>query len=162
MSHLEIERKFLIKMPDIAELNNGLRRRTEITQTYTKERVRLRRLSENGVVKYIKTEKKHITDITRVETESEISADEYSTMLKTLSVCGSISKTRYIYPYMGKTFEIDIFPFWNRQAFCEIELLCEDEEFCLPDFIEVIKEVTHDKSYRNFALSQKIPEEENF
>ena len=74
----------------------------------------------------------------------------------------TILKTRYRYPFCGKLIELDLFPFWKGQAFCEVELESEDEAFSLPDFIEVIREVTSEKEYRNHALSKKIPQEEKF
>lgn len=164
MKNLEIERKFLIKMPDIKMLevlpDIG---RADITQTYTTVGVRLRKWTEQGRTTYIKTVKKHLSDLTRIEEESEISAEEYnSLMLLADPERNSLTKTRYRYPFKGKLIEIDVFPFWERQAFCEIELKGEDEEFSLPDFIEIIKEVSADKAYRNYALTKNIPKEENF
>ena len=164
MKNLEIERKFLIKMPDIKMLevlpDIGI---ADITQTYTTVGVRLRKWTEQGRTTYIKTVKKHLSDLTRIEEESEISAEEYnSLMLLADPERNSLTKTRYRYPFKGKLIEIDVFPFWERQAFCEIELKGEDEEFSLPDFIEVIKEVSADKAYRNYALTKNIPKEENF
>lgn len=164
MNNMEIERKFLIKMPDLERLA-GLRGVSvvSITQTYTTVGVRLRKWIENGEVIYIKTVKKHVTDISRIEEESEISAAEYEKlMLHADPGRSSLCKTRYRLPFGGKLVEIDIFPFWSRQAFCEVELSFEEEQFSLPDFIEVIREVTADKAYRNYALTQKIPEEEKF
>ena len=97
----------------------------------------------------------------KLEDENEISLQEYTNLLETREG-NTIIKTRYVYPYKSKKIEIDIFPFWKKQAFLEVELKSENEEFELPDFIEVIKEVTDDKAYRNYALSKKIPKEENF
>ena len=74
----------------------------------------------------------------------------------------TVEKTRYVYPYKGKKMEIDVFPFWNKQAYLEVELENENDAFELPPFVEVIREITGDKAYRNYALSKKIPEEENF
>ena len=39
----------------------------------------------------------------------------------------SVEKTRWRIPYAGHILEIDVFPFWRRQAFCEAELTREDE-----------------------------------
>ena len=55
-----------------------------------------------------------------------------------------------------------MYGFWEKQAILEVELDNENDEFELPPFIEVIREVTNDKAYRNYALSKKIPKEENF
>ena len=164
MNGLEIERKFLIKMPDKNILANldGVTI-AEIEQTYTTKGIRLRKWKESGKTVYIKTEKKHISDLTRIETESEITKEEYEDLLSFADPeRNTILKTRYRYPFCGKLIELDLFPFWKGQAFCEVELESEDEAFSLPDFIEVIREVTSEKEYRNHALSKKIPQEEKF
>ena len=159
---LEIERKFLIKMPNIEAIKklNGIRI-LNITQNYTESGARIRKVQENGHTTYIKTVKKHVTNLTRIEDESEIFIEEYTALLETKQG-GTIEKTRYVYPYKSKNIEIDVFPFWQNQAFLEVELKSEKEEFEIPAFIEVIKEVTDDKAYRNYALSKKIPKEEKF
>ena len=72
----------------------------------------------------------------------------------------TIEKTRYAVPFNDFIIEIDVFDFWSDRAFAEIELKSEDEQFVLPDFIKVIKEVTFDKRYRNSALSRKIVRDE--
>lgn len=161
-THLEIERKFLIAYPD-TDFLYGLENCSivEITQTYLTDRTRIRKWVENGKVTYIKTVKKKISELVRIETEEEISKDEYEDLRKTADPHrNTIIKTRYRYQYMGKVIEIDVFPFWNDRAFIEIELESENEEFYIPDFIKVIKEVTEDKRYRNSALALTIPYDE--
>lgn len=164
MRKFEIERKFLIKMPDEALLKkSGDIRILKISQIYTTEGSRIRRTEENGQITYIKTVKKHISDLVRLETEEEITLQEYEALLKLKQPDTiTLNKTRYVYPYKNKNIEIDIFPFWQKQAFCEVELESEKDTFELPKFIEVIREITSDKAFRNYALSKNIPKEENF
>lgn len=164
MQKFEIEHKYLINMPDEESLKKLSKIRIlKIDQTYTTEGSRVRKVEENEMVTYIKTVKKHISDLVRLETEEEITEDEYERLLdlKTPDTI-TLSKTRYVYPYKNKNIEIDIFPFWQNQAFLEVELESECDIFELPEFIEVIREVTSEKAYRNYALSKKIPKEENF
>ena len=109
---------------------------------------------------YIKTVKRKISDITRIENESEITKEEYERLSSLADIERQpITKTRYKYPFKSKILEIDIFPFWKDRAFLEIELEREDEEFAIPDFIKVIKEVTHSPEYRNYSLAKQIPNE---
>lgn len=161
MKNIEIERKFLIKYPDISLLEASPNtQKIEITQTYTTDNIRIRKWVEKGKTTYIKTVKYHISDLSRIEEENEISKKEYETLLlKADKTRNEIVKTRYRYSYLGKLFEIDVFPFWQKQAFLEIELDREDEPFAFPPFAEVIREVTHDKAYRNYALTLTIPKE---
>ncbi len=164
MQKFEIEHKFLIKKPEEELLKNLSNVRIlEISQTYTTEGSRVRRVEENETVTYIKTVKKHISDLVRLETEEEITKAEYDRLLglKTPDTI-NLEKTRYVYPYKNKNIEIDIFPFWQNQAFLEIELESESDTFELPDFTQVIRDITSEKAYRNYALSKKIPKEENF
>ena len=56
--------------------------------------------------------------------------------------------------------ELDIFTFWNRQAIMEVELKSEKEEFTLPPFIRVIREVTEDDAFSNHSLAKEVPPEE--
>ncbi len=161
--HLEIERKFLIKYPDLAFLNSLPCCKSEIEQTYmissNNERFRLRKRGEKGNYIYIKTEKRKISDTVREETETRLTKEEYENLLNSNSKIGSISKDRYCVMYNGTYYEIDIFPFWKNQAYLEIELNKENDIFTIPEFITVIEEVTYKPEYRNIALCQRIPSE---
>ncbi len=154
----EIERKFLIKYPDTTLLlNNPLCRVLKMEQTYLKNGTRVRKIEENGKVSYIKTVKKHITHIKREEKEWEIGEEEYIKDLQDKAEgTNTIKKTRYTFPFKRVILEIDIFSFWSDRAFLEIELESEEQKFLLPDFLEVIKEVTFDKRYNNSSLAREI------
>lgn len=159
---MEIERKFLIKKPTETFLNSLENvSKIEIEQTYTLIGARVRSWCENGKTIYIQTVKKELSNLSRLESEEEITKQEYEALL-TLADPNRITlkKTRYRYPYGGKLIEIDLFAFWQKQAFLEIELFCETEEFSLPPFVEIIREVTADKAFRNHALAKNIPPEE--
>jgi CYTH domain-containing protein len=64
-----------------------------------------------------------------------------------------IRKTRYCLTYHNQYFEIDIYPFWDKQAIAEIELRNESEEIKFPKKIKVLKEVTNDYRYKNAYLA---------
>ena len=155
---LEIERKFLIKYPDkkcLLSMENC--RVMEISQSYISGGGRIRKIKEQGKITYIKTVKKHITNLTREEKEWEITREEYlSDLEKKQENRATIEKTRYAVSLNGFVYEIDVFPFWKDRAFLEVELKNENQEFPIPDFIEIIKEVTEDKRYRNSALAKEI------
>ena len=75
---LEIERKFLIRMPDLnwlEQLPNC--RKVEIIQTYllakSGEELRVRQRGENGSFVYYKTYKRRVSDTTRIEVEEHLS-----------------------------------------------------------------------------------------
>jgi len=163
---LEIERKFLIRMPDIHTLNCHTKNKVLMEQIYLKggapgSSMRIRRSEDIHGVRYHKNEKRRITDMVRVEYEEEITEKEFNILRgfadPKLSV---ISKSRWYVPIGELMAEIDLFPFWTDRAFCEVELPSVDTEFTLPDWMEVIREVTEDKRYTNLALAKEIPMEE--
>ena len=155
---LEIERKFLIKYPDVAGLL-AMPNCTpvEIEQTYIRmpsgERARLRKRGNDGSYIYFITKKQDITPTKRIEIEKRLNKEEYDRLLSRAIDARQIKKTRYCLSYCGRYFEIDVYPFWSDCALLEIELLCEDESFTVPEMLEVIKEVTEDKTYKNSTLA---------
>ena len=155
---LEIERKFLIEYPDCNFLLSLEKLRAlNITQTYLLDDSRIRAIEENGETTYIKTVKKHITELVREEREWEISEEEYFSLLKNKKQgTNTIEKTRYAVEIGGAVYEIDVFGFWNDRAFLEIELEDENQQIEIPDFIKVIKEVTFDSRYKNYSLAKEI------
>ena len=155
----EIERKFLIDYPDLELLEKRSDcQKVEIIQTYLKvgedEEVRVRQRGTNGSYIYFKTTKKKINETTRIEVEDRLSQEEYLKLLMEADTTRhQIRKTRYCLTYEGQYFEIDIYPFWKEQAIVEIELLSEQDEIKMPEFLKVIKEVTNDDAYKNSSLA---------
>ncbi len=157
----EIERKFLIEYPDVEILDKYPK--SDIAQTYLKtdggftSRVRAR--TENGVTKYIFTEKKRVTDLKCIENEREITADEYEELLKLADPeRKTVYKTRYCVPHNGRVVEVDIYPFWSDRAIAEVEMESEAEPVTLPDFIKVVRDVTAEGAYKNASIAKKIPD----
>ena len=162
---LEIERKYLIAYPDISWLESRPDcQRVEIEQTYLVsaggEEVRVRRRGADGRYTYFLTVKRKISDIKRVEVENEITEEIYrQRLLDADPAKNTIRKTRYILSTGARRFEIDVYPFWQKQAIMEIELDREDETISLPEGIRVLCEVTDDPRYKNAALATQIPNE---
>ncbi|MBQ9071956.1 MAG: AAA family ATPase [Bacilli bacterium] len=154
----EIERKFLIEYPDITWLNKKCKK-IEIIQTYLNssddEEIRVRQRGINGNYIYTQTIKRTINDLKRVEIEKRLSKDEYLNLLMNADTTKhSIRKTRYCLIYKNQYFEIDIYPFWDDKAIVEIELNDEEQEIEIPKQLRLIKEVTHDKNYKNSELAK--------
>lgn len=155
----EIERKFLIKYPNIEWLESLPNvQKVEIIQTYlnsdTDDEVRVRQRGLNGNYIYIKTIKRKVSDIKRMEIERMLSKDEYLDLLmKADTTKHQIRKTRYCISYNNCYLELDVFPFWKDEAILEVELSNENDNISIPAEIEVIKEVTNDMNYRNINLA---------
>lgn len=162
---LEIERKFLIALPDAALLGEKSVKRLAIAQVYLRAVTsgagrRIRRARCGDETRYYYTEKTRVTAVTRIEREHEITAAEFEALLSERDeALRTIEKTRYLVPFEGHTLEIDVFPFWRDRAFCECELQSEDEPLPLPDWLHVYREVTDDSRYTNRALARSVPDE---
>lgn len=162
---LEIERKFLIRMPCTATLTAQPGARIKhITQTYLLSlpgvTARVRRLEENGAVRYIRTEKRRLTNRTAVEEERELTEEGYLAALRESDPARRpIEKTRYAIPYEGHVMEVDIYTFWQDRATLEIELSNEGEGFSLPPYLSVVSEVTDDRRYKNAQLALAVPDD---
>lgn len=161
-NNIEIERKYLIEIPDIdilkaqpnynASFIEQMYISTDGSGEYKGDRIRKRVYSD--VTKYYKTHKEYITGMSKIEIEDEISKEEYEILSK-MKLPGSrvIRKVRHCFDFEGQMPELDIYEFWKDRATVEVELESEDQAVTLPEFIKVIEDVTDDKSYSNFALS---------
>ena len=163
--NLEIEYKYLIRYPDISVLESqpGCKK-AKIVQTYLLSEngvtARVRSWTENGTTRFFKTEKKRISQMTAEEKETQISEEEYLALLdKADPVRKPIVKTRYRIPYTSHLLEIDIYPFWKKQAVLEIEISQEDEAVDIPSFLSVIRDVTEEREYKNRSLALLVPQE---
>ena len=161
--HCEIERKYLIRYPDIKTLQaqKGVEQ-WEIVQIYLTvsgpgETRRIRQVVSGGEIKYYKTFKKHLTDLTNEEDEGEIDQLEYIHLCQEQQPgCKPLGKTRYRIPYEGHILEFDIYPFWNDRAILEIELEREDEGAAIPDYVQIIRDVSADPAYKNRSLAENV------
>lgn len=162
---IEIERKYIILMPD-TEMLSSLEGYTEseIVQTYLSSPPgvtrRVRKRSFSDITRYYETGKTRIDNMSSVEEEGEISADEYEKLLaEILDGTRPILKKRYTFIYKEQVFEIDIYPEWQRSAIMETELPSRDADPEIPYFIKILREVTGDKAYSNASMSRVFPRE---
>ena len=159
--HYEIERKYLIRYPDIGTLKaqKGVEQ-WEVVQIYLTvsqpgETRRIRQVVSNGEIKYYKTFKRHLSSVKNEEDEGEIDQMEYIRLSKEQQPgCKPLNKTRYRIPYEGHVLEFDIYPFWDDRAIMEIELERENEGAALPDYVRVIRDVSGDLAYKNRSLAE--------
>lgn len=155
---VEIERKYLIKKPDLAmlETTEGVVK-TNILQTYLKTTTpgierRVRQRGDGSSFSYYYTEKITLSDLSRQETERKITVQEYLSFL--LEGEKKLRKDRYCFVYENQYFELDIYPDWEDEAILEIELTEETQEVDIPNWIQVIREVTGDFNYKNVNLAK--------
>ncbi len=160
-SPFEIERKFLVRYPNIEWLESLPNcTRVEIEQTYLRskpnEETRIRRRSSGNHSMYYYTHKRIVNNRKLMRTQRRISAQEYDALLAQADPdLRQITKTRYCLTYQSQYFEIDLFPCWNDQAMVEIELADDQTPVSFPPQLEVIREVTGDPTYRNAVIASK-------
>ena len=163
---LEIERKYIIAMPDIDILAAQQDyTASSITQIYIAsepgETRRVRRRSYADRTVYFETSKRRVDNMSSEESEREITPREYETLAaRILPDTVPVEKIRYTFLYHGQTFEIDVYPRWTQSAIMETELSSRDMAVTMPPFIRIIREVTGDKAYSNAAMSRKFPPED--
>lgn len=168
---MERERKFLVKFPTswsaLAELFDGIVDVKRITQTYLtpapgEQAGRVRKTVEglsgdtDTVYHYNRKKPTGETGV-HEETEHEITEKEYQAYLKkgNPEKC-AVEKTRFVFEWHDQVFELDLFKgHLKGLAIMEIELEDMDDTVELPPFLHVIKEVTKDKRFTNFALADK-------
>ena len=68
----------------------------------------------------------------------------------------TIVKTRYCLSYNNQYYEIDIYPDMENEAIMEIELASEDQRVTIPEFIEVLDDVTDKEEYKNSSIAKQL------
>ena len=157
---LEIERKFLIRYPDIAALQRMPGYRVlHMEQTYLHADAdfiggRIRRIAEGDSVRYIYTYKEKLTEMTRREYERELTEQEYRDLMPRKEPQSmTIRKDRHCFLYADLLYELDVYEFWDDQATLEAEVKSESTPIPVPPCVELIKEVTGDARYNNSRLA---------
>lgn len=121
-------------------------------------RVRKRSFGDSEI--YTETKKIRIDSISSVEEEKEISESEFQILSRNIRPgTRPVIKTRYTFDYKGVTFEIDMYPAWRRTAIMETELESREESVEMPDFIEIVREVTGQHRYSNSSMANNPSKE---
>ena len=167
MSKLEIERKYIIEMPDVGTLSS-MPEYTEsrITQIYLASSAgvthRIRRREYESACEYTETLKIRLSKTACNESEGEIDKSRFDELsLKIKESTRPIAKTRHTFAYLGFTVEIDVYPEWEKTAIMEIELDSEDLTPAIPPFIRIVRDVTGIREYSNAAMSHAFPTEDH-
>ena len=92
------------------------------------------------------------SSLSRHEHEFPIPVDDAREILTNACPALKVEKTRYLIPFQGMTWELDIFHAANEGlVVAEIELEDELQQFATPPWVG--EEVTHDERYSNSSLA---------
>ena len=157
LSNIEHEIKYLIEYPDINELRKYKIFKTDIEQIYLLSDTGSHRIRKRGAGSSFccfENVKIRISGDKCHEYESVISYEKYNE-LKALADPKKhpIVKNRYCLLYENQYFELDVFPFWSDRALLELELSRDGQTINLPPEINVIKDVSKSKKYKNNYLA---------
>lgn len=143
----EIERKFLVAGDDWRKLAKGTHYKQGYLNSQKERVVRVRTIDDKGFM----TVKGITKGATRLEYEYEIPVKDANELLDELCEQPIIDKHRYKIARGDFVWEIDEFHGENEGlTVAEIELLSEDQEFSVPEWIG--EEVTGDPRYYNSNL----------
>lgn len=147
----EIERKFKVFMERLPLLQRG----QLIKQGYLQADPQIRfRIVEDKVILGIKLFRPDGSRF-ELETEKSFPSAEEIGILCSLALHGIIEKTRYVVPYAGLNWEIDVYGGKNAGLVtAEVELPAMDWKIAFPPWIDQDHELTRDYSYSNFALAE--------
>lgn len=157
----EIERKYLVHVrPELSHPILAAAKVLEIEQTYLtqrdpewKERVRLTR-SLDGV-SYFHTRKQRLQGIVKLEDEQQISEQAFSALLARRDPeRQTIRKTRLVFPFDGRAWELDLFHVPAGLCLLEVELEHEDALAPPPAWLGELEDVSTDKRYSNRTLAK--------
>ncbi|MDO4433181.1 MAG: CYTH domain-containing protein [Alysiella sp.] len=149
MSHIEIERRFLLKNDNWRAIASTPQILYQGYISVEKEcTIRVRIVEQRAYL----TLKGYLSDISRSEFEYEIPLADAKMMLQTLCPF-QVEKYRYHVEIDGFIFEIDEFSGSNAPLIvAELELPNENADFPYPDWLG--KEITHDGRFTNAYLSK--------
>ena len=165
MAGIEIERKYIIKLPDVEKMKreDGYTV-SNITQIYINSpagvthRVRKRAYPDKTV--YTETRKTRIDKMSVLEDEREITEEAFLSLSNNVKVgTRPVLKTRHTFRRGKTVVEIDVYPEWKTTCILETELIDREEKVAFPDFIEIVKEVTGEFEYSNASMAKSFPPE---
>ena len=168
MKQIETERKYIIVKPNSSVLKKQKNyTESQILQIYLNDdeqthRIR-KRVFTDGRTEYTENTKKRISLLSSLEIENNIDFEQFEALRKNIEpLSRPIEKTRITFEFLGKTFEIDVYPEWKYTCILEVELDSENEKIEFPKFIKIIADVTGKKEYSNHRMSHAFPDERAF
>ena len=145
---IEIERKFLVIADQLPPLPEGVNIVQGYIPTTNGTSVRIRIAGEEAFMTF----KRRISGINRREHEFSIPLADAQEMLNEMCLPQTVEKVRYLIPFAGLVWELDVFSGANAGlTVAELELDHEAQQLELPHWVGT--EVTQDERYSNTSLA---------
>lgn len=155
------QRKFLVENLDIESLKAAASK-VDITQDYLNSsddfEYRLRKMDQNGNSSYHFTVlKKYENGKREIIREENVSKEEYEKLLLSKSAdLETIKKTRYSFVHNKQYFKLDIFE--DGLMLLEVNLTKENPNLTIPEFVNVLDDVTNNSEYKNVNIARRKKE----
>lgn len=119
----------------------------------TEKRIRRREKGDSTLFYY--SDANMLTPFTRIKTDRIISERQYKDYLIEIDPnLGAIDKERYSFTYKNHFFRLDIFDFDQSKALLSAQIIQSDESIELPEFVNVLKDVSDIVNYKNYYLAK--------
>lgn len=156
-TQLKEQRKFLVDNIDIDRLGiiaNKVIIRQDYLELKDDIEYRIRKVSqENDVSYHYNVQRKNANGKREIIKERTLSEREYEILLGTKSEeFKTIEKIRYSFVYKEQYYKLDIFD--SGLKILEVNVTKENPKVYIPEFVDVIEEVTDNPDYRNIIISR--------
>ncbi|MBR0138448.1 MAG: AAA family ATPase [Erysipelotrichaceae bacterium] len=159
---VEIFKKYLVNVNDdvLAQIKaDPTVTVTHITQYFLQsihnEEKRVRKREKDGNTLYYYSEANLLSVNTRIKRDRMISEKQYVDYLaqkdESLNV---INKDRYGFIHDNLYFKLDVFDFDKQHGLLSVQIPSEDTVVDLPDYVDIIKDVSTDPNYKNYYLAK--------
>ena len=150
---IEIDEDTIEKIKNEANYSNMHIEQDYLVSTNGNER-RIRRRDRNGTSLYSYSEARYISNNERVKKDKVLSEREYfeykAEVDKNLK---SINKDRHSFISNNMFYKLDIFDFDKSKGILAVQA-SKNDDIKMPSYIKVIKDITDERSYKNYHLAQ--------
>lgn len=115
----------------------------------------IRSRTSNEITMYSYSEANYLQNNERIKVDKVLTEKQYKDYLRQVDPhLDGLDKTRYSFICNGLFFKLDVFSFDTSKGILAVDVPADGQEIEIPDYIEVIKNVTDDLSYKNYYLAE--------
>ncbi len=159
---VEIFKKYLVEIND--EVIEKVKNETNVSYVHILQHYlnspegiekRIRKREKDGNTIYYYSEATQLTPNTRIKRDRILSERQYNDFSADINRdLNIVDKERYGFIENNRFFKLDIFSFDKTKALLSVQIPSEQEKVVIPDYFNVLKEVTDDVNYKNYYLAK--------